>query len=311
MTAIKDYIKKELYSFVIIIVLVAVMVGVSEAFSEPEIIFPEVTAIAIGALFAPRQSWNVTKGRILLSIAVMSVTGVLIVRLLPDVFVLRTCLGFVGAGAMVLFTKSGFFPMISACILPIVLGTTTFIYPMSAVVMTLLIIGIQYGLEKKGMRQQREFVPHMLEKKDVIFWGKHLITIGIFSIIAMVVKERLFMVPPLIVAYIEMSVKDSPLRREPVKAVIVIGLSAVIGTFSRLIIAEQLGLGLVLAAVIAVAIILCVLQYCKMYLPPAGAIATLPMLLELDKIKRYPLECIIGFIILTAIGLLVFDNKKK
>ena len=38
--------------------VVAIMVGSAEIFGEKEIIFPEITAVAMGALIAPVQSWN-------------------------------------------------------------------------------------------------------------------------------------------------------------------------------------------------------------------------------------------------------------
>lgn len=286
--------------------------GVSEGLNEPEIIFPEITAIAIGALYAPRQSWNVTKGRILLSIAVMSVTGVLIVRFLPDIFVLRIVCGFIAAIIMLTATKSGFVPMISACVLPIVLGTTSLIYPCAAIVMTVLILICRMIFEHFGICKKREFIPEIFDMKKLKYWLKHLCVITLFAIAAMVTGERFFMVPPLIVAYVEMSTEGSPLRKQPVNTVILIGFAAVLGTFSRIFIAERFGLGLVTAAVVSVGIIMIVMKLMKMYMPPAGAICTLPVLLQADTLTKYPLECIVGFVIMTVIGMVLFrydDNR--
>ena len=41
--------------------VVAIMVGSAEIFGEKEIIFPEITAVAMGALIAPVQSWLVVQ----------------------------------------------------------------------------------------------------------------------------------------------------------------------------------------------------------------------------------------------------------
>lgn len=35
------------------------MVGVSELLGEKEIIFPEITALTVGAIAAPKHSWKV------------------------------------------------------------------------------------------------------------------------------------------------------------------------------------------------------------------------------------------------------------
>ena len=48
--------------------LAAGMVAAAELLHEKEIIFPEITAIAIGALAAPRQVWNTSRLRLLLTI---------------------------------------------------------------------------------------------------------------------------------------------------------------------------------------------------------------------------------------------------
>ena len=57
------------------------MVGVSELLGEKEIIFPEITALTVGAIAAPKHSWKVSRARMILLIAVCSVIGILIVRL--------------------------------------------------------------------------------------------------------------------------------------------------------------------------------------------------------------------------------------
>ena len=44
--------------------VVVLMVGSSELSGQREIIFPEVTAIAVGLFLAPKQSWQVSKPRI-------------------------------------------------------------------------------------------------------------------------------------------------------------------------------------------------------------------------------------------------------
>lgn len=60
--------------------LAAAMIGVSELLGEKEIIFPEITALTVGAIAAPKQSWRVSRVRMMLLIAVCSVLGILIVR---------------------------------------------------------------------------------------------------------------------------------------------------------------------------------------------------------------------------------------
>ena len=68
---------------IVCIALAAAMVGVSELLGEKEIIFPEITALTVGAIAAPKHSWKVSRARMIILIAVCSVIGILIVRFSP------------------------------------------------------------------------------------------------------------------------------------------------------------------------------------------------------------------------------------
>lgn len=68
---------------VVCTLLATAMIGVSELLGEKEIIFPEITALTVGAIAAPKQSWRVSRVRMVLLIAVCSVLGILIVRYSP------------------------------------------------------------------------------------------------------------------------------------------------------------------------------------------------------------------------------------
>lgn len=69
----------------IFILIVTLMTGVSELTSEPEIIFPEAAAIALGALIAPGLPWKVNKISALMLVFICAVAGLTISRyvLLP------------------------------------------------------------------------------------------------------------------------------------------------------------------------------------------------------------------------------------
>ena len=75
--------KQQLIIYGMILLIVAIMVGAAELLQENEIIFPEITAIAVGALMAPKLAWRTNRLRILLLIMVCAVLGVGIVLFLP------------------------------------------------------------------------------------------------------------------------------------------------------------------------------------------------------------------------------------
>lgn len=75
--------KKEWIRNISAIIVVAAMVMAAELLHEKEIIFPEITALATGALVAPKRSWQTNRLLMVALIAVCSVTGVLIVQYIP------------------------------------------------------------------------------------------------------------------------------------------------------------------------------------------------------------------------------------
>lgn len=63
--------------------IITCMTAASEGLREPEVIFPEIAAIATGALLAPRLVWKVNKKRIFGYIMLCAVLGMAIVRYCP------------------------------------------------------------------------------------------------------------------------------------------------------------------------------------------------------------------------------------
>ena len=57
--------KKQGIVYTMVLLIVAAMVGAAELLGENEIIFPEITAIAVGALMAPKLAWKTNRKRIL------------------------------------------------------------------------------------------------------------------------------------------------------------------------------------------------------------------------------------------------------
>lgn len=85
--------------------VVAIMVGSAEIFGEKEIIFPEITAVAMGALIAPVQSWNTSRIRLFAAIVSAAVAGVCIVRFIPEILILRIALGLLVAVSVIILSK--------------------------------------------------------------------------------------------------------------------------------------------------------------------------------------------------------------
>ena len=161
---------------IVCISLAEAMVGVSELHGEKEIIFPEITALTVGAIAAPKHSWKVSRARMIILIAVCSVIGILIVRFSPFPKAVGLTAAFALCQVIYLMSGTSFAPLISAAALPVLMDTETIIYPISAVTMTALTCLAQYILERAGVCEKEDFVP--LAKPDKFRWISAIVRVG-------------------------------------------------------------------------------------------------------------------------------------
>ncbi len=104
-------------------VFVVVMVALSGILRCPEVLFPETAAILCGAWIQPVQAWNVDRRRMIGLMCAGSVFGLLVNLLLPWPLWLRAPLGYLFCAVAMNVVGADMTPMLSAAILPMVLGT--------------------------------------------------------------------------------------------------------------------------------------------------------------------------------------------
>lgn len=299
------------------LLLAAGMVAASEILHDKEIIFPEITAVAIGALTAPKQSWNASRLRLLLTITAAAVIGVGLV-FVPLPPVVKVPLAIACAVACVTASKTEFLPAISACVLPVLLETKCPVYIGSVVVMTSLILLAQLLLEKLGLREKNVFTPVKLDKQLIALRIRQTAVASIVCMIPVLTKEIFFIAPPLIVAFFEMSKPHSKLLGRSTQAASLIVLAAVSGVLSRFLLTERLGLPLAVSAAVSCTVILIAVCRMKLYFPPCGAVATLPFIIPEGALMRFPFEIAAGTMIFIAAAFVLskersiaFKVKKK
>lgn len=277
------------------LILAAAMVGAAELLGEKEIIFPEITALTVGAIAAPKQSWRVSRVRMVLLIAICSALGILIVRLSPLPKAINLAGAYLLCQVLYMFSGTSFAPMISAAALPVLMGTETIIYPVSAVMMTILTVLVQYILERRGLYEHEEFSP--VPRPDSF----GIISAAVRTVIAAVLAFPLIrfglnfcIAPPLLVAFTEFSNPASGARKKPVKTVLIITACALSGALFRWSLCVLLGLPMTLAAVMSAAAALTIMKLAGQYIPPAGALGILPMIIPQEALLIYPLEIFAG-----------------
>lgn len=287
-----------------------VMVFVAEISHESEIIFPEICALTIGAWVSEQQPWMTNKRRIFILMSLAALFGVLVVRFCNTALIFQVCLCFGFTGFILTLFRTNFVPIISACILPVYLRTSSWIYPISVSLMSLIIIAAQWLMEKYHFRPANNFIPCDFNiKKQVIKWSKLLMVFGLIALIPFKTHQIYFLAPPLIVMFTELSNPESPARAKPFYIVALMTFASFVGCTLRLLLNEICGLPLFICTALACIILFIALDRLKIYFPPAGAILLIPMILDKSLLIRFPLEVFIGAVILSFCALVMFGKK--
>lgn len=221
-------------------------------------------------------------------------------RFLPLSVWAQMIIGYILAQVVLIISKTSFAPMISAMVLPIMLQTTTPIYIASAVIFTALILLCRIVLEKVKILEPSVYEkPARIDKAD--FARLSLRTLFAVPIIAaaIMLDWRFIAAPPLLVAFTELSGVKCPERKRLISVPAIITFGAVIGAGFRYL-SAIFGIPLWLSAMAAILAVILLMRGVKMYIPPAGAIAILAMLIPQSALALFPIEIFVGICVLTA-----------
>lgn len=292
-------------------IIVTVMTAAACLFDNKEIIFPEIAAIAAGGLMAPKFAWNTDKKRILIFIILCAVLGVGIVILIPLPLWMQMALAFLCAQILYLYSGTTFAPMLSAAVLPVMLQTDTIIYILSAIFFTALILFFRLLLERFKIRPETVFQKTGLPQKEA--WIHMLLrtVLGSLLIFAAVSLDIRFAVaPPLLVAFTEFSKPTAPVRSRAAVAVALIGASAAVGAACRYLFCIRFSLlPLYLAAALTIVLVILLMDRLHLFLPPAGAVSILAMLIPEQAVPAFPVQITLGAAAVMTISLLFFREK--
>lgn len=302
---------KEKLKYIIPVVIIALMVEAAIIFHDQEILFPEIAAIAIGALVSPQLSWKTSRIRILITIMVAAICGMLIVAYVHLPVTYEMVLAYFIGQILLLSSETTFAPMISAIVLPVMLQTRSINYLISAFVFTSLILVVHYFFEKKGL----------VEVKPVVFssmWNKEKITImlarTLLAFIGIVLAFRFdfkfAVAPPLLVAFTEFTNPQGKVRKKPMQAILLIFVCALVASYSRYMLAMQLKMSLIIPVCVTSMFVIFMIATTKMYIPPAGAIGILAFLIPEDAVIYYPLHVFVGIAMMMLLALVFFREEK-
>lgn len=302
---------KKMIPYASTVLLVALMAFSAEVFGEKEIIFPEITALAVGYMVAEKRSWKVNGKRMLFLITGCAIMGVCIVRFVPFDTYIKVILAFTIAQMIFMFSGTTFAPFVSAIVLPVMMQTTSIVYPVAAFILTLFVILFHNLFLLLGIRIDEEYIPVMLNSRD----DRIDTVIRILCVITMAgaafkTGYRFVVAPPLLVAFTEFSRPGNKTRNMPVKTVIVMTSCAIIGVLSRYFFSIRLELSLMIAVIAATCGMLIVINFTKMYMPPVGAITMLSMIISENVLITYPIQIFVGSSLILTLSQVLFMRRQ-
>lgn len=119
-----------------------------------EFMFPEGISVVLGVWAVERQPWRVNKAQLFFMMIIGSICAVCIVKYLPIPLIFQVLIGFILVGISLLVTKTSFAPVVSAFMLPILLQSDSWLFPLLVIGYIGVIIAVQTLYQKTGLTQK-------------------------------------------------------------------------------------------------------------------------------------------------------------
>lgn len=300
------------------ILLVVGMFIFSEYTGEKEIIFPEISALALGAWVMEKSPWGNSRLHLWLSPTLAAMTGFAIVKVLPYSPFFMIAGAFILVVLQLKLMGSGVLPSISAAILPILTKAESWYYPLSVCILTAIIVcgrtlidrfhrkNDTTGLLSGDIKENKE--TDRLQE-ELLYWAKLLAGILIVSAVALYFHWTYMIAPPLIVVLVELSKPNGPLRSKVSLVFALLVLAAFSGVLWLYLIYYFLHWPVWISACLAVAWVFLLFYYIRLPFPPAAAITLLPTIVPVKNLWMYPWQVLLGSAVFLLISILCFKKQ--
>ncbi len=298
--------------FAVSVTITALMVFFAEILNEPEIIFPEIAALTVGAFITPRMPWNVTPIRMLILMSLSALMGYGLSVFVPLPLYIKVVIAFTVCILTLSAAGSTMLPMISAGVLPLLTNVQSMIYPISVLILTAIIIGVRALLEKYKLADEIIFSVERPEPKEELI--RKIWLIIIFAAVAGVAisSGMIFIIaPPLAVVFAETAYIDSPVHKAPFRFFLCIVLCAFAGTSCRLIFFDLFRMPMTVGVTVSVSAAIFLLVLFQKPFPPAAALAVLPFIINESAVALYPFQVTIGAAVFISLNLLYKKAVNK
>lgn len=295
--------------YICALILILGMVGVAEGLGEREIIFPEMVALTIGMWIVNKRVWYVDRFRVVLLMVVGAFAGVCIVRYSTMPLLLELLSAFVIAAVCLVLSRTTLIPLISACMLPVLLRTESWVYPVAVFFMTFIVVLGQWFMEKKELRNKIEYTSLERQwKNDLLKWTFLGLSLSVVILLSIYTSFTYLILPPLIVTYVEFANSKAGFRNRPTQVLLVLFTAALLGTVFQLVGYFYLHLPEFVVAFLSIVCLFCIFEFLGKFFAPAGAIVLIPMLLPEENLIWLPLQVLMGGILFIGIAMICFQK---
>ena len=312
----------------------SLVVLVSGLSGHREVIMPTFGALMTGGWMIQDNLWHYHRLNLLISLSIAAVIGLIISKLVAGfgewVAFPGLYLGFMLVAIILVIGRTQIYPCFGAMSLPIIIHTTSWIYPLSVFCMGVVIICVQYIFEKTGVRKpldDGEFPDLPLHRRERALYYLR-VSMGLIPILAVIIISHfafhldihLVLQAPLFVTYATFCNGHSAFIRYPVQTWFQLVLAALVGTgalFAGGFLYQQNILNMdfsylhAIEVGFAVMCMLCLSRFFHRIFPPAISLAITPFLIQHPLLPLY-VALGAGYFILVAWGLRrhpAYENK--
>ncbi|WP_298842062.1 HPP family protein [Clostridium sp.] len=211
------------------------------------------------------------------------------------------------------------YPSLSAAILPIIIHTQSWLYPLSVCILTAIIASGKKIIDNYHNKKSNgiSFVENTKDSGKVVFtkeegihWVKLLISILLVSAVALYLNWDYIITPPLIVAFVGLSKPGREVRTKGVLVLIILVSAAFLGVSWIYFIYYYLYWPIWVSSGLSMVCVLLMFHLFQFTLPPAAAIALLPTIIPVEGLWMYPVQILIGSTIFLLINVSWFKIPK-
>jgi len=287
------------------------MAAAAEFLHQREIVFPEIGALCVGLWLMPKAVWNTRIRQVPLLLTGAALIGLAVNLWIPWDFEFKFIIAFSAVVVMLRLAQSNMYPVVSAAMLPVLIETHSWVYPVAVLSLSLLLSLGRIWLpqtDRPGYRPD-----------TVLHWTGLALALCFALVIDVILKNHLSdpwsssvrfgIVPPLVVTMIEFANRNSGFRQRPWTIWGLIVSAALIGTVMELLLHRHLGIPVVGTMLASIVMLLLFRRY-KPF-APALAITLVPLLLSDDVLPYFPIMATIGSAYFITIGMICFSQKEK